>query len=159
MIIGVLSDTHHNLRAVDRAFRFFVAHDVKLVFHLGDVCSDILGKDIEYDVKVVCVAGNVDGPTDYPHEAVIPVDGVNFFLTPGNTLGVSYSLAELVAKAREKDCQVALYGHTHMPYNANENGILVVNPGSAAQPRGDSKAAVALIDTNGGKPLAKVHWL
>lgn len=159
MIIGVLSDTHRNLRAVDRAFRFFVTHDVKLVFHLGDVCSDIIGKDIEYDMTVICVAGNVDGAADYPHEAVVPVDGVNFFLTHGHALGVSYSLAELVAKAREKDCQVALYGHTHLPFNARENGILVINPGSAAQPRGDSKAAVALIDTNGGKPLAQVHWL
>ena len=159
MIIGVLSDTHRHLRAVDRAFRFFVAHDVKLVFHLGDVCSDMEGKDLEYDLKVVCVAGNMDGSATYPYEALVTVDGVNVFLTHGHTLGVGYSLAELVAKARENGCQVALYGHTHKPYNARENGILVVNPGSAAQPRGDSKAAVALLDTNGGKPVAEVHWL
>lgn len=159
MMIGVVSDTHRNLRAVDRAFRFFAEHGVTMVFHLGDVCSDILDKDLEYSMKVICVSGNMDYSTDYPFEEVVSLDGINFFLTHGHDLEVRYTLKTLVARALEKDCQVALYGHTHLPYNARENGILVLNPGSAAQPRGDSKASVALIDTNHGEPLTKVYWL
>lgn len=160
MMIGVLSDTHGNVMAVDRAFRFFADHGIATVFHLGDKCCDVLDKDTQYNMRVVCVAGNVDYPSDdNTYEEVVEIDGITFLLTHGHTFDVRSSLGPLTAKAQEKGCQVALYGHTHQPFNARVNGILVINPGSAAQPRGASQASVALIDTNEGRPLAAVHWL
>lgn len=159
MIIGVISDTHRNMRAVDQAFQFFKEHGVEKVFHLGDICHDVLDKDIQFDVEVICVSGNMDYSTDYPPERVYTADGVNFLLTHGHTLDVRYTLHYLVDEAKDKGCPVALYGHTHVPFNARENGVLVINPGSASEPRGGSKASVALIDTNSGDPQAQVYWL
>lgn len=159
MIIGVLSDTHRNRRAVDQAFRFFAEHGVQTVFHLGDLCQDIRDKDIEFNMEVVCVAGNMDHSSSNPAQRIFEADGVKFLLTHGHTLDVRNTLRYLVEEAKAKNCQAALYGHTHMPFNARQNGILVINPGSAAEPRGNSKASVALIDTNGGDPRVQVYWL
>lgn len=159
MIIGVLSDTHRSGRAVEQAFRFFEEHGAKIVFHLGDLCQDVRDRDIEHDLELVCVAGNMDHSTDYPTQRVFQADGVTFLLTHGHTFDVRNTLRYLVEEAKARDCQVALYGHTHMPFNARQNGVLVINPGSAAEPRGGSKASVALIDTNGGDPRAQVYWL
>ena len=36
-----------------------------------------------------------------------------------------------------KNAQVVVFGHIHTPVNEVIDGILVINPGSAAKPRGD----------------------
>lgn len=159
MIIGVISDTHHNRQAVDRAFKFFQYKGAELVFCLGDVCQDVRDRDIEYDMEVVCVAGNMDYASPYPTQRVYEADGIRFFLTHGHNFAVYYSHRQLLEAAKQNHCQAALYGHTHVPFNANENGVLILNPGSASEPRGGSKAAIATIDTATGKPKAKVYWL
>ena len=159
MIIGIVSDTHRNRVAVDHAFQFFQQKGAKLVFCLGDVCQDVRDRDIEYDMEVVCVAGNMDFSSPYPTQRVHEVDGIRFLLTHGHTFAVHYSHRHLIEEAKQNQCQVALYGHTHVPFNAQENGVLLLNPGSASEPRGGSKASVAIIDTSTGKPKAQVYWL
>lgn len=159
MIIGVISDTHRNRKAVERAFQFFQQKGAKLVFCLGDVCQDVKDRGIEYDMEVICVAGNMDFASPYPTQRVCEVDGIRFLLTHGHTFAVYYSHRNLIDEAKRNHCQVALYGHTHVPFNARENGVLMLNPGSASEPRGGSKAAVAIIDTSTGKPEAQVYWL
>lgn len=159
MIIGVISDTHRNRKAVDLAFRLFQQMGATTVFCLGDICLDVRDRDIEFDMDVVCVAGNMDYSMPFPTQLVYEVDGIRFLLTHGHTFDVYYTHRLLLEEAAKNNCQAVLYGHTHVPYNARENRILVLNPGSASEPRGGSKAAVAIIDTSSGVPEAKVYWL
>lgn len=159
MIIGVLSDTHRDRRAVERAFRLFQARGASLVFCLGDLCEDVRDREIEFDMEVLCVAGNVDYSSPHPIQRVHEADGIRFFLTHGHTLNVIRSHRDLLEEAAAHHCQVALYGHTHVPFNSREKGILILNPGSAGQPRGGSRASCAVIDTTGGSLRAEVFWL
>ncbi|KAF5058971.1 metallophosphoesterase [Proteiniclasticum sp. QWL-01] len=158
-MIGVLSDTHRNRRAVEKAFQLFQHFQVTTVFCLGDLCSDVADFDIEYDMAVYCVAGNMDYSSPYPAQAVHEVDGIRFLLTHGHTLDVRYTHQNLLEEAKASQCQAALYGHTHVPFNSMENGILVLNPGSASEPRGHSRPAAAMIETRRGELTAQVYWL
>ena len=60
------------------------------------------------------------------------IDGVRFYLTHGHQHHVKQTLSQLLRDARAEGAQVALYGHTHIPYlHREEDGLLVMNPGAA----------------------------
>ena len=47
------------------------------------------------------------------------------------------------------DADIVCVGHSHMQFNLEVDGVVVVNPGSVGQPRdGDPRAAYAVIDDN-----------
>lgn len=156
MILGILSDTHHDLSAVDKAFCLFRRHGASAVLCLGDVCSDMDGKAQQYAMEVVCTGGNVDASRAYPLIAVYEADGMRILMTHGHTLDVRHGHALLLKEAKLRGCQAALYGHTHIALLRKEEGVLILNPGSAAQPRGPAKASCALLDTAGGVLSARI---
>ena len=159
MIIGVISDSHRDQRAVEKAFQLFRSQGATLVFCLGDLSDDVRGRDHEFDMEVVCVSGNVDYSSVHPLERVHEADGYRFFLTHGHNHEVHRSHKFLIDAALAQHCHAALYGHTHVPCTVREHGLLILNPGSAGQPRGGSRASCATIDTSGGNLRAQVHWL
>ena len=59
-------------------------------------------------------------------------------------MGVKYSTDRLFYKAKEIGAQIALFGHTHCRYYAYEEGIHILNPGSAGQPRDGKPASYAI---------------
>ncbi len=144
---------------MDQAFRLFQQKGAQTVFCLGDLCHDVRDRDIEYEMEVICVAGNMDYSTLYPVQQIYEGDGLRFLLTHGHTFDVYHTHRLLLEEAERAGCQAVLYGHTHVPCNTRENGILVLNPGSAAEPRGHSRASAAIIDTASGFPEAQVYWL
>lgn len=61
----------------------------------------------------------------------------------------------LVDEARDRKCDAVIYGHTHKPYVANIDKILVVNPGSLAYPRQDGRVpSYAVMDVEEGKDFS-----
>ena len=68
---------------------------------------------------------------DLTNETVIEAEGVRIFCCHGNKYGVKSTLARLAARAKELDCTLALYGHTHRAGIADVDGVLCVNPGAA----------------------------
>ena len=47
------------------------------------------------------------------------------------------------------EADIVCVGHTHMQFNMQVNGVVVLNPGSVGLPRdGDPRAAFAIIDDN-----------
>lgn len=159
MKIGVMSDSHGDVRAVARAFEMFQAFGCETVFHLGDGVRDVGSVSQQYAMEVISVHGNMDYAPGTPIEHIYTADGLRFFLSHGHSLEVHRTNYYLRNRARETGCQVALYGHTHTAHNQEEDGILMLNPGSVSRPKGSAKASLAVIDTNGGKPLAKIYWL
>ena len=51
-----------------------------------------------------------------------------------------------ISAARQINAQIALYGHTHRRYYKYENGLHILNPGSASQPKDDLPPSYAFID-------------
>jgi predicted phosphodiesterase len=50
------------------------------------------------------------------------------------------------------DCDILIFGHTHIPWDRVINGVRFVNAGSAGKPKdGDSRAAWLLVEVDEGR--------
>ncbi|HHT86402.1 MAG TPA: metallophosphoesterase [Clostridiales bacterium] len=158
MRIGVTGDTHGDLANIKRAVN--ALPDVDLWFHMGDFGSDfkklvqLTGKHVDF------VRGNCDIlGSEAPNELVVEYGGVKFFLTHGHIYNVNFGIQKLVYRAQELNCQVALYGHTHIPQIAMVGDVLVLNPGSPTRPLSDSGKTVGLLTIENHKAKAEVFKL
>ncbi|MBO5245840.1 MAG: metallophosphoesterase [Eubacterium sp.] len=133
--ILLISDTHGmhaNLKKVAEQEKPY-----DCVLHMGDtegwdpIIEEIVGAPIEY------VAGNCDWASALPSEKTVSIGGVRIFMTHGHEYYVTAGLDALCDRVKACDCQVALFGHTHQPFNGWHGGILVANPGSVSRPRQD----------------------
>lgn len=133
MKILIVSDTH------GRNLNFYEAVDreapIDLIIHLGDICG--LEEEIEMVTGVPCyaVAGNNDYYSFLPSESVIMVGKHRTLITHGHEHGVDYSTRDLRHYAHGIDCDIAMYGHTHVPEIDDSGEVLILNPGSLSRPR------------------------
>ena len=131
--IVIISDSHGDMENVRRIFR--KETNVDMVIHLGDILGqDELLKDI-CKCKTVVVKGNCDIVTENNIYEIIEVDNNKIFATHGHNYGVDYSIDTLCNVAEGNNCNIAMYGHTHVPDNSLYRGMYVVNPGSVSRPR------------------------
>ena len=145
MKILVMSDSHGRRDLVKKCIEQHP--DVQAVFHLGDVTSDMKGMEESFPaIRFYCVRGNCDFGSDVPLERIVTLDGTRMLLTHGHAHGVNYSVTHLVGIAKQKDVKIALFGHTHVPFNKYLDGIYVLNPGSLAYPRDSSRPSYGLIE-------------
>ena len=52
---------------------------------------------------------------------------------------MNYGFENLCYSAREIECDIVLFGHTHMPFDEDFDGVRVMNPGSISLPRGGNR--------------------
>lgn len=132
MKILVLSDSHSSLR-----FMFRAAEVLKpdAIVHLGDYFEDGMALHQEYPgTPMYQVPGNCDYYRLAPGQAWIRVEqvcGVNLYMTHGHKHDVKTSLYSLLRDARACKVDAVLYGHTHQPDCRQEDGLWILNPGSA----------------------------
>ncbi len=152
MRIVVISDSHGHGSIVDRIIRR--EKDAGVIVFLGDVTTDIEDFTYEYtDKKFYIVSGNCDRFSNFPYSTTAEIDGIKIFITHGHTLGVKSGLGGLIQAAKQQDCQIALFGHTHAPITKYDDGLYIVNPGSCARSRdGNNSYAVIDIRDNGILP-------
>ncbi len=145
MRILVLSDTH---RSLNRALLLMndIIYEIDYVFHLGDNTEDAEFLRDNFNVPVLCVAGNCDHDCSVADEEIIELENKKILLTHGHKYGVKYDTADrLIYRAQEVGADICLFGHTHVPFLALVRGIIVMNPGSLSLPRGNSKASYGII--------------
>lgn len=153
MRITVISDSHRNSRVIRKILD--AQSGSEAVFFLGDVTADIEDIQYEYPNKIFnIVSGNCDFFSEYPSVGIANAAGHNIFYTHGHTLSVKYGTERLKTAAQERNCDIVLYGHTHVSKILYEDGVYIVNPGSCSQPR-DGRASCAVIDIekNGVMPI------
>jgi uncharacterized protein len=163
MIIGIISDTHDKLQAIDAAVKHFSALGVQQVVHCGDWKSLLtlqyfIESAKQYALPVSAVLGNND------HEVTamqtIAKGAKNFHLQEGvleielgGKKAAIYhghhapTLRKLMAST---DYAIIFLGHTHKPKVQTVDEKLVINPGSVAFsiPRSKSfEPTVAILDT------------
>ncbi|MQN01776.1 MAG: metallophosphoesterase [Lachnospiraceae bacterium] len=131
MRVLVVSDSHGRNENLNRVV-LQVRPD--LIYHLGDAqqSEDVLRTGL--GVPLFYVRGNCDWGNE-PLYRVTTLGNHRIFLTHGHRYGVDYSNADLIKAAEERDCDVAIYGHTHVPELTQYNGMTVLNPGSISLPR------------------------
>jgi putative phosphoesterase len=135
--IGVVSDTHNQLRNVYRIVELFNAARVDRVVHTGDITQ---ARTLEVfsglEAKLVGVFGNNDLERD-SLEAAARTAGIQLEEPPLSlawhakrllVVHDPYFLTDENLAAHD----VVLHGHTHRPVHERRNGALVFNPGECA---------------------------
>jgi len=149
-MIAVLSDTHsedgHELagRAAD------AVADADAVLHAGDFTT-AAALDAFHDAadRLHAVHGNADTPgvrDRLPDARTVEVAGLRVALThrrDGGELGLSMF-------GRERGADLVVSGHTHAPTVKETGDVVLLNPGSHADPRGNPAAHAELHPTDGG---------
>lgn len=127
----VFSDSHKDFSAILRAMER--EKDIDYIIHAGDVHRDV--EDIEAmwrQIPCISVLGNNDYFVwDVPHQREFTLCGKKFLLTHGHKYGVKSSLARLFQEAASRKADVCIFGHTHLAYLEEKNGIRMLNPGAA----------------------------
>jgi len=81
------------------------------------------------------VYGNQDEPAlrqTLPLERIVEVEGARIGMVhiPGPAAGRAARL-----RARFRDCDAIVYGHTHVPEVSRDEGVWILNPGSPTERR------------------------
>ena len=143
MKILLISDTHGNIeKALD------VAKNIKglnMIFHCGDLLEDADDLMRQLDIPVSSVPGNCDFSAS-PSKAVVDTPAGRILLTHGHKENVNRDVTRLLYIAEENDCIAACFGHTHVAYMEDFDGITLINPGSLTRPRDNSGGTFAVLD-------------
>lgn len=128
MKILVFSDSHGAMGKMVEAMEHERPHHV---FFLGDHYRDgIELSELYPDIPMDIVRGNCDWGRG-PDLRVVELEGVRFLLTHGHLQYVKSGLDELLQEAKNRQVQVACFGHTHLAKVVYRDGIYLMNPGSA----------------------------
>lgn len=146
MKVLVTSDTHGICSKISDYI--LENEDIKLLLHAGDGASDVENIHYETGISYEFVRGNNDYSSNAPVEKVIEVEGIKIFITHGHTYGVHYGYDEILKRAKDLSCDIAIHGHTHKTINVVEDNIRIINPGSVSMPR-DNNPGFFILDING----------
>ena len=141
--IGVISDTHGDRRAIEKAVKRVGA--VELWLHAGDLSQDSRLLAELTGLPVVAVSGNCDGRVDAKPDEFVDFADWRIWLTHGHRYHVRDGRNDLLFWARHFAVQAVIYGHTHIPDTHWEQDLLIFNLGSASRPRGGFPASCGLI--------------
>lgn len=143
--IIVISDTHGSFSTLKSIIDHW-KNEAFCFIHLGDGCKEIDDIKILYpDITLYAVRGNCDNDVTLPAYLDIKIGGKTIFMTHGDGFDVKYNLDTLKRYARNFNADIALYGHTHIGYTEYDNGLYILNPGSARLPR-DFKKSYGVLD-------------
>lgn len=115
-------------------------NDCDYYWHLGD--SEFF--DINDLYPFISVKGNNDY-LDLPISRIINLKEHNFLLIHGTGL-TYYGYDELIKLTKKKNCDVLVFGHTHIPYDDVIDDIKVINPGSCYHNRNLSKPSYIIMN-------------
>lgn len=130
----VFSDSHGNFDRMEKAVSENIGGASLFIF-CGDGQANAENIGYEFGIKTVIVGGNCDLYTELPDYKVIELEGHRVFVTHGARLGVKCCIDDAVCEAKKYGCDILLFGHTHVPFLGEKDGVTVMNPGSIGRPR------------------------
>lgn len=148
MKIGIISDTHGNRKAIDKALK--ALSDADMWLHAGDYTRDgeYLVKKSPVPVKMVAGNNDVYFGNEYPEEVLFNVFGQKVWMTHGHRQRVKWNLNTLAIDGKNHGATIIVFGHTHEAIVEYIDGVMLINPGSA-MPWGESSYAVLEITAAG----------
>ncbi len=134
MRIAVLADTHaKKLESLPKKI-IDALSTVDFIIHAGDFTDIQLLKELQQLREVKAVCGNMDSrqlECVLPTKAIVEAKDKRIGITHGT--GAPWGIEERVRKVFESDrIDIIVYGHTHRSQNKVIKGILLFNPGKAA---------------------------
>ncbi len=155
MKIGIISDTHipDKVKKIpEKVFQTF--SNVDLIIHAGDLVDETIIDELGVIAKVEAVKGNMDKTDNpYPVKKTFNIEKMKVGLMHG--YGPPFGLRKRIRKEFD-DINIIVYGHSHVPYNDIENGILFFNPGSATCNIFDQHNSIGIIEINGKETKGQI---
>jgi uncharacterized protein len=159
--IGVISDTHvpHFNKLPASIWEHFAG--VELIIHAGDLSRLSVLAELETIAPVVAVQGNIE------EDEVVRKLPIKREIVVGHCrIGVVHILGdphnrEKIARREFPDARCVVYGHTHVPWNQEHNGLLLFNPGSATDRRRQPRCSIGLlyVDDESMSVRGEIVWL
>lgn len=155
--IGVLSDTHlprGARRIPNQVFRLFENAD--LILHAGDFIEAHVLDELKAIGPVQAVLGNCDSA-----ELARQLSVTTSISAGGITIGMIHDSGEKKGRRRRMAAEftehrVVVFGHSHMPLIEDDGSLMLLNPGSACDPRKAKVPSVAILEIADGRPTAEL---
>ena len=153
MNIVAISDTHAPRRwkscppAVAAHLR-----GADLILHAGDVCTASVLDELSQYAPVHAVLGNNDGPDvaawGAPETLSLDLDGLRVAM-----IHDSGAAAGRLRRMRRRfpDADLVVFGHSHIPLDADSDGLRIVNPGSPTDRRRQPHGTIGLLTVAEGR--------
>jgi putative phosphoesterase len=144
LLVVVLADTHIPRRAkglLDGLTPHLESAD--LILHAGDLLVEDVLYELEAYAPVRAVKGNVDGwDVRLPEALEFEVGGVSVAMIhdSGPKKGRRSRMRRRFPRVR-----VVVFGHSHIPWLEDEDGLLLLNPGSPTDRRRQPDHTFALL--------------
>lgn len=154
MRIGVIGDSHDNLKNIEKALSILTSNEVDVILHTGDIISPFSAKLFtKIEIPSYFTFGNNDGEKLFLKEilsssknckliwpkASIELMGYKIILLHGEDESIVESLAE------SNKYDLIAYGHWHKVVNKKVNNTILVNPGELCGYL-TGKASLAIIE-------------
>lgn len=154
MIVGVLADTHIPRRARDlppQAYQHLAGVDA--ILHAGDVLTGELLARLAGIAPVHAVLGNNDRGLALPERLELEWEGVALAMVhdSGAREGRRARLRRWFPRA-----QAVVFGHSHIPLNERQDGLLLFNPGSPTDRRRQPRHTMGRLRIAGGGIEAEI---
>jgi putative phosphoesterase len=135
MRVGLISDTHDRLPAIDELVKQMQAAGVGMVLHAGDYCSPFSLKPFEdAQVSLAGVFGRNDGDTQGLVSRAQSGFGAEIFESPhsfeigGRRVLLIHDIGD-VQKRSVSSHDIVIHGNTHQQEMKTRGETLIVNPG------------------------------
>lgn len=154
MNILITGDTHGDLSHILAMYDAMTSDDTlegiphvdnfDCLIHTGDYKKDAFELGKKLGLEVYSAFGNCD---DYwePDFDILDTDAGSIVITHGHIEDVNNTHTKLYELAQDQGCNCICYGHTHIPCYEEENGYLVINPGSPTKPLDGTKGSCAVL--------------
>ncbi|GHO66130.1 phosphoesterase [Ktedonobacter sp. SOSP1-52] len=159
--IGVISDTHMPPHKKIPAAVWTLFAGVEQIIHAGDLSCLSVIDELETLAPVVAVQGNVERD-----DVVMELPIKREILVSFCRIGIVHILGERKYYARNAQrefpqARVVVFGHSHIPYNEEHEGLLLFNPGSANERRSQPKRSIGMlsIDDEAMSVRGEILWL
>lgn len=144
MLAAVIADTHIPRRA-KRLPEALVPHlrRADLILHAGDLMDPSLLDELDGYAPVKAVRGNLDPPeADLPETVEFDSGGISIAMIhdSGPKKGRRTRMRRRFPEAR-----VVVFGHSHIPWLEDEDGLMLLNPGSPTDKRRQPDFTFALL--------------
>ena len=157
-LAAVIADTHipRRAKALPEALKPHLER-VDLILHAGDLMDHRLIDDLSTYATTRAVRGNLDPPeAELPEAIEFEFGGVRVDMIhdSGPKKGRRSRMRRRFPEAR-----VVVFGHSHIPWLEDEDGLLLLNPGSPTDRRRQPEHTFALLWVEGGEVGAEIFAL
>ncbi len=154
MKIAVLADTHIPKRAKrlpTTALKILQAADV--IIHAGDIVSEEFLQSLQDLAPCYAVLGNNDLTLSLPERLEVTLGGVSIAILHDS--GPSHGRGRRMRK-EFPHADILVFGHSHIPMNVVEDGLLLFNPGSATDRRQQPNFTMGMLTVDEGEASSEI---